>query len=104
MKKTKIIINVIFFTVVLLYCQTARADDAIRVYFELSKDTTTLWPTEHWPSYERKDYLRGRVIFLDKNNEVADSFAGKPITNSDLILESVNYGSEVLFSTRPSTS
>ncbi|MCP4629309.1 MAG: hypothetical protein GY850_38265, partial [bacterium] len=81
-----------------------QADEAVRVYLELTADSTTLWPTLHWPAEEKKDYLRGRAVFLDGNGDLADSFNGKDISAAELLLESANYGSLVRFADKPATT
>ncbi len=74
--------------------------EAVRLYVELSSDTATLWPTEHVPV---KDYLRGRIICLDGNNELATEFNGKSIDTADLILASESYNADIIFAIKPAT-
>lgn len=82
---------------VLCFCKPVHAADAVRIYLELSGKTATAWPGGG------TDYLRGRVVLLDANNELATTFGGKSITDTQLLFQSNRFGADVYFSTRPST-
>ncbi len=93
-----------FFTA-LLWCVfccifpgTSWASDAVRIYLELSSPASTVLP---YP--QGQDYLRCRAVFLDADNELATTFDGAPIADSELILSS-SFGDKVRFSTEPATT
>jgi len=76
---------------------SAQAADAVRLYLELSSTTATIWPGGG------TEYIRGRVMLLDANNELATTFAGRPITDCQLLFQSQRFGSQAQFSFQPAT-
>ncbi|MCX8043326.1 MAG: hypothetical protein N3B18_04285, partial [Desulfobacterota bacterium] len=75
----------------------AKAADAVSLYLELSSTTATIWPGGG------SDYVRGRVILLDANSDLATTFAGRPIADCQLVFQSQRFGSDVRFSFQPAT-
>ena len=95
MVKTKCLIQALVVLSLIMLCSSeARAAEAVKVYLEMTSTTATMWPT-----YQDGDYLRGRAIFLDANNELATTFDGKPIADAQLVLKS-SIGA-TLFSSQP---
>lgn len=78
--------------------QTLQAAEAVRLYLELTDNETTILPVE-----QGADYLRGRVLILDGENNLATEFNGMPLESSELILRS-SFGDAVRFSSDPATT
>lgn len=78
--------------------QTVQAAEAVRLYLELTDNETTMLPVE-----QGDDYLRGRVLILDGENNLATEFNGMPLESSELILRS-SFGDAVRFSSDPATT
>ena len=77
---------------------TAFAEDAVRIFLELSSTTATVWP-----GGSGKEYIRGRAVCLDANNELATTFAENSITSAQLVFASKKFGSNARFSTISAT-
>lgn len=72
----------------------ASAGEAVRIIMEL--DTTTATALSSTP-------LRGRIVPLDANNELATTFNGSDITEASIEFTSEEYGDEVGFADKAAT-
>jgi hypothetical protein len=84
--------------ILLLACGSAYAAEVVKLYLELSSDKATVWPVD-----QDRDYLRGRVVLLDANNELGTTFNGVAVNQAQVIISSANFGSAALFSDEAST-
>ncbi len=97
MAHTKNLIKLVLFISVFCFSQTAFAGEAVRLYLELSSSSATVLPYE-----QGQDYLRGRMLALDGDNELATTFGGLPLSSAQLVLQS-SFGEKVRFAMQSAT-
>ncbi|MFC1592286.1 hypothetical protein ACFL43_07150, partial [Thermodesulfobacteriota bacterium] len=87
------------------FCGTAAAGEAVRVYIELDK-TSVSASSKHVTAVTAVSsgaIIRGRVLLLDANDELATTFNGASIADGTLEIQST-YQDDVNFSTDPVTT
>jgi len=83
--------------------QKAAAADATTIYIDLVSSTTEILKKNSTVSgstaADARGYIRGRVLLLDANGELATTFGGSAIEDATLDMQSINAGSDFQYAT-----